>query len=109
MTRLELAQRLSERVRRARLVRLGEPVGQGVPFAGLPAVEQRTWLDVADAVLELGLGGSSPVARLESLRQDWLRYSDQLSHDPGWMDEMRRAVVVELRVEVERLAGECGL
>jgi hypothetical protein len=79
-----------------------------VPFADLSSEDQQPWLDTADAVLEY-LHDDSAIARLQSLGADWIRYTMQLSHDELWRDEMRQAVVIEMRQEVERLAKECGL
>lgn len=68
MTREELAAHLSENVRVRRLERIGEHVhGVGVAFDQMPADERQTWLDVADAVNELRVGGRGGSERLESI------------------------------------------
>jgi hypothetical protein len=109
VTREEIAGWLCRHVQRARLERIGEkpPESDGNPLDGLPEDERRNWLDMADAVLAFN-SESHPVDRLRELSNDWLRYTLQLS-DPEHRDEMRRAVVIEMRVEVDRLAKECGL
>jgi hypothetical protein len=56
MTREEVADELSEIVRRRRLERAGMRDAIGEPhvgFDGLPTQEQENWLDVADAAIEL--------------------------------------------------------
>ena len=46
--------------------------------------------------------------RLRELVLDWDRYTLTIK-DPETRDEMRRAVVIEMRIEVASLARECGL
>lgn len=109
MTQRELAEHLSKRIQALRLERIGETVPDtSVPFERLPADEQQNWMDMAQVVLEY-LELTHPVARLQDLGTDWLRYTMVLGRDPAWRDEMRRAVVVEMRVELDKLARECGL
>jgi hypothetical protein len=115
VTRDELANWLCANVQRRRLERIGESVpGASAldarefarrPLDGLPDDERRNWLDMADAVLELQ-GDHQPVERLQELGRDWIRYTMQL-HDPEWRDEMRRAVIVEMRFVVDQLEAEC--
>ena len=53
--------------------------------------------------------GDDPLPEhLRRLGEDWDRYTETLAHDPQWRDEMRRALVVELRAVTDRLAQECG-
>ena len=47
------------------------------------------------------------LSRLSELVNDWRRYGQMIGHDPEWRDEMRRAVVVEMRVAVDTLARAC--
>ena len=55
------------------------------------------------------LTGEDPLPdHLHQLGEDWDRYTAQLGHDPEWRDEMRRALVTELRAVTDRLAQECG-
>jgi hypothetical protein len=61
---------------------------------------------MADAVLEFQ-GDHHPVERLVDLARDWIRYTMQLQ-DPVWRDEMRRAVIIEMRFVVDQLAAECS-
>lgn len=110
MTRDELANWLCANIQHRRLERIGEtpPVLEfgRRPLDGLPDDERRNWLDMADAVLELE-GNDHPVERLQELGRDWIRYTMQLQHSPAWRDEMRRAVIVEMRLVVDRLEAEC--
>lgn len=109
MTRDELANWLCANIQRRRLERIGEtpPVLKFArrPLDGLPDDERRNWLDMADAVLELQ-GNDHPVERLQELGRDWIRYTMQLA-DPEWRDEMRRAVIIEMRAAVDQLEKEC--
>jgi hypothetical protein len=53
--------------------------------------------------------GDDPLPdHLRQLGADWDRYTEQLDHDPEWRDQMRRALVAELRAVTNRLAQECG-
>jgi hypothetical protein len=109
MTKRELAGRLCQLVTKRRLERIGEPdaLQPGVdPLDGAPDTEIRNWLDMADAVLELQ-GDNHPIERLTELGRDWCRYTMQIA-DAAWRDEMRRAVIVEMRAEVDKLAWECS-
>ena len=105
MTRRELAAWLADRVRTTRLARIGgEPAG-GLGFEALPPEEQANWLDMASVVLDYEQIGH-PVDRLRELTADWVRYHLTIG-EPEWRREMQRAVVVEMRHEVDRLAEEC--
>ena len=116
MTRYELAGWLCRYVQIRRLERNGEHEVAGKaalvedPLAGLPDSEQRNWLDMADAVLEFDRA-SAPLVRLRALLDDWDHYTFTLSRprDEGWRDEMRRAVVVEMRAELNRLVQDSNL
>lgn len=45
--------------------------------------------------------------RLIDLARDWQRYGELAS--PEWRQDMRRAVVIEMRLEVHKLALDCEL
>lgn len=47
------------------------------------------------------------LSRLAALVEDWRRYGQMIGHDPAWRDEMRRAVVVEMRSAVATLDRAC--
>lgn len=110
MTRRDLAGWLCRSMQARRLARLGEPLPplDGNALDGLPEAEQENWLDLADVVLELE-SSNHPIERLQTLGTDWIRYTTQIAHDPEWRDQMRRALVVEMRAEVDKLAEESGL
>lgn len=110
MTIRQLAEKLCADVARRRNERIGEPAPTDpLPFAGLPPAEQQPWLDVAEAILAMQGHGGDHADRLRELTLDWDRYTLTLKSDPAWRDDMRRAVVVEMRIEIEHLAAECGL
>lgn len=106
MTRRELAEWLCANVQRRRLQRIGEPLPKkSVAFGNLPDEDQRNWLDMADAVLEYEQL-DHPIERFHDLARDWVRYTMQI-HDPAHRDEMRRALIVEMQSEVDKLSREC--
>ena len=106
MTREELALWLRVNVRRRRLQRIGEFDSADLePAIELPPQDRQNWLDMADAVLEL-TGNDEPIERLSELGRDWIRYTMQI-RDPAWRDEMRYAVVIEMRAVVDKLDREC--
>ena len=109
MTKRELAAWLCANVSQRRLVRAGmeprTPTPVENPFDTLSLDEQANWLDMADAVLELE-GSGHPIERLTELGRDWARYSMQIA-EASWRHEMLRAVIVEMRAEVDKLAEQC--
>lgn len=52
--------------------------------------------------------GGDHADRLRELVLDWDRYTLTIT-DPELRDEMRRAVVIEMQVELLALGRECGL
>lgn len=104
MTRYELAGWLCRRMQVRRLTRAGMeiPAESSDPLLDLPQDEKQNWIDFADVVLEYTASGD-PIERLADLSRDWVRYTLQAG------DGMRQAVVVEMQVEVGKLAEECGL
>lgn len=106
MTRRELAVWLCANIHKRRMERIGEPPSTDASyFDHMPSSEQDNWLDMADAVLELE-GSNHPIERLAELGHDWGHYTMTIA-DPAWRDEMRHAVVIEMRAEVEKLWEAC--
>jgi hypothetical protein len=111
MTTYELAGKLCRAMQVKRVERIGEPIPppRGDPLADLPAEEIRNWIDVAEAVRGLApdAEGGDAADTLRALVLDWDRYTLAIK-DPAWRDEMRRAVVVEMQVAIDRLRKECA-
>lgn len=105
----ELAVRLVEEVRRLRLERIGECADSAhYGFTDLSKDEQQPWLDCAEAMLVILGERAADIMRLRGLCDDWERYGYVLGQDPAWRDEMRRAVVIEMRTIIDRLWKEAG-
>lgn len=68
--------------------------------------EQQPWLDVAEVVGDMIFIGE-PIEKLRALTNDWIRYRASLQSSRPWSNQMCRAVVVEMRMEIEKLWGQC--
>lgn len=107
--RYELAGRLCRAVQARRLDRIGErlpPDTEINPLDALPDYEQQNWLDMADAMLTLSdeqPKRSQTTALLTALMDDWDRYGVALASEPEHRDSMRRAVIIEARVLLDKL------
>lgn len=62
---------------------------------------------MADESLKLADDTNLSAGRLIDLARDWKLYGELA--DPEWRSQMRRALVVEMRYETDRLARDCGL
>lgn len=101
----ELAGRICRAVQDKRLGRIGEvsPAAREInPLDVMSERDRQPWLDSADAVLTMHFEDSD---RLRSLAGDWDRYGDLAPEK--WRNEMRRAVVYEMRILVEKLWESC--
>jgi hypothetical protein len=105
--REQLAERLCKMMQTRRLERIGERVPQdSVPFHLLPESERRNWLDLADCVSEI-VAALPPTAKLRRLLDDFDRYAGTLVADRDWREQMLRAVILEIRIEVAKLEQVC--
>lgn len=110
---LELANELCRAVQKKRLDRIGvEPLsespGQSWALDQMPREDRQSWLDVAQSILEFQERDGEGPSELRRLADDWALYGEMLKADPEHRDSMRRAIVVELRVRVEKMWKECG-
>jgi len=101
--RTQMAEWLSKRMQQLRLERIGEPVPENsVPFDQLPDEDQRNWLDLAGCCREIA-AIPPPTAILRRQLDDFERYHRTLIADPDWRNERLRAMVVEMRAELDRI------
>lgn len=103
----EIANELCRRVTELRLHRAGELVNvETHPLAAMSDTDRQPWLDTARVMEEMRVGRQH-VDVLRSLCDDWDRYTATLQSDSRWCNEMRRALVVEMRHATDRLWEQC--